>query len=184
MNIRIGTLLGFISAFYLSILYVYDKALLIQGYERISLLIFLMGIVFLFTKMRSTSLKNLSAKDLQQHNKDLSQEDFVSFSVLLSAGFQAYVIAFAIKFLFIYFLFHYYDPTLIEMVKEYSTELFMEQRGTDETELIFQEKLEKFRNNDFGPSLTDFLGLALELFMGFILVAVTALFFKRDKPEY
>jgi len=183
---RLGLMSGFLATLFITILYVTDPALLVDGYERITLVILFVAIVYGVSQERTTSLSPNGIEDLLNttETEETEQEDFVSFGELLKFGFKIYVIGFFIKFSFIYFLFNYYDPALIEMVKEAYVDVFIEFRDPTDTELIFEQKLADFKNGNFAPSFTNVLGVGLELVLGFFMAFFTALFFKREQPDY
>lgn len=183
---RLGLMSGFLAMLFITVLYVNDPALLVDGYERVTLIIFFVAIVYGVSQERKTNLSPNGIEDLlgATENKEDEAGDFVSFGELLKIGFRIYVIGFFIKYCFIYFLFNYYDPTLVEMVKEANIDIFIKFRDPADTELIFQQKLEDFKNGNFAPSFTNLLGVGLELVLGFFMAFFTALFFKREQPDY
>jgi len=183
---RIGLMGGFAAMFFITGLYLTDPRLLIAGYERWTLLMFAGFMLYGLIQKRQNSLSVNKLEDLlaESSNVDTSK-DFASFGELLQIGFQIYAIAFFIKLLFIYFLFNFYDPSLIEIIKEVSEKLFLEHQDfSKDTNEIIQQRLAQFREGSFGPQLTDFLGIGVELVLGFIMAFVMALFFKREQPEY
>lgn len=184
---RLGLMAGFLAILYVTILYVSKPSLLVTGYERVTLLIFIGTVIYGMTRMRSTALNANSLQDLAMEEDSLldTSNDFRSFSELLQAGFRIYFIAFILKFSFIYLLFHYYDPSLIDLVREESVRIFIEQSNFEtDTQEIFEQRVAQYRQGEFGPSLKDILGILIELVIGFIVAAVLALFFKRDQPDY
>jgi hypothetical protein len=54
----------------------------------------------------------------------------------------------------------------------------------DDTEMMRQQQIERYRAGEFGPSLRDPLGLIIELFIGFLMAFFTALVMKREAPDY
>lgn len=187
ISARIGLMAGFIATLYITLLYLVNPRLLVVGYERLTLLLFFGAVVYSVYKIRPTTLhqKSLQALVLDKETADQHQGDFRSFGELLQVGFRTYFIAFLIKFIFIYFLFNYYDPSLIEMVRDASTEVFVENMDFgDDTEMMKQERIAQYRSGEFGPSLKDPLGLIIELLLGFFMAFITALFMKREQPDY
>lgn len=187
ISARIGMMAGFIATLYITILYLANPRLLVVGYERWTLLLFFGAVVYSVYQIRPTTLnqESLQALALDEEAADQHQGDFRSFGELLQVGFRTYFIAFLIKFIFIYFLFNYYDPSLIEMVRDASTEVFVNNMDFgDDTELMKQERIAQYRAGEFGPSLKDPLGLIIELLVGFFMAFITALFMKREQPDY
>lgn len=182
---QLGMMAGFLSMMLITVLYLSDPHLLVDGYERLTLLIFAGTVIYGISQARTTNLTAKKMEDLLAANKVNDEStDFAPFAELLRLGFRIYVIAFFIKFLFVYFLFNYYDTSLIEMVKDAYVKVFIEHKNPDETEAIFQQRLAAFKEGTFGPQLTDLLGIGIELIVGFVISFVTALFFRRDQPDY
>ena len=187
ISVRIGLMTGFISTLYITILYLANPTLLVDGYERLTLVLFFGAVVYTVYQIRPTTLAKQSLEDLAQGNHEVGahQEDFKSFGELLQAGFRTYFIAFWIKFAFVYFLFNYYDPSLVEMVRDASTEIFKNTMDfSDDTQEIIEQRIANYRAGEFGPSLRDPLGLIIELLIGFFMAFLTALFMKREQPDY
>lgn len=181
---QFGLMSGFATMFLITLLYVINPVLLIEGYERLTLLVFAGFILYGVSQKRQTNLSPSNLKDLLSTDNNV-ENDFAPFGELLNFGFKIFVIGFAIKFTFIYFLFHYYDPNLIELVKEASVKVFESYQNTaQDTQVILDQKLADYKAQDFGPRLTDFLGMGLELIVGFLIALVIALFFKRERPDY
>ncbi|MBL4649536.1 MAG: DUF4199 domain-containing protein [Aureispira sp.] len=186
---RLGLMAGFLAMMFISILYVMDPTLLVDGYERLTLLLFVLTIIYAIQEERKTSLTVRKIGDLQQ-TTDVTEKiddskDFASFGELLQIGFKTYVIAYFIKFFFVYFLFNYYDPSLIGLVRDASVEVYKSfQDFSSDTQEIIEQKIAKYKEGEFGPSLRDPIGIVIELLIGFFVAFMTALFFKRDRPEY
>lgn len=183
---QLGLMSGFLAMLFITVLYIYNPHSLIDGYERLTLLIFFGTMIYAVVQRRQTNLSASKIEDLledEAKGKDESQ-DFASFGELLQLGFRIYVIAFFLKFLFVYFLFNFYDPSLVEMVKDANVELFMQHKDPSETEAIFQAKLAQFKEGEFGPQLTDIMGISMELIVGFLMAFILALIFRREQPEY
>jgi hypothetical protein len=180
---------GFFSMMFITILYVVDPTLLVDGYERLTLLLFVFTIVYAIQQERGTSLTVRKIKDLQpitEGTKEVDDsKDFASFGELLQIGFRTYAIAYFIKFAFVYFLFNYYDPSLIDLVRDASVEVYKSfQDFSSDTQEIIEQKIAKYKEGEFGPSLRDPIGIVIELLIGLFVAFITALFFKRDRPEY
>ena len=186
LSTRLGLMSGFMSMLLISFFYVTNPELLIVGFERLTLLILGGAILFGILQQRKTNFSPSKIEDLlSSENKKIDEiNDFASFSELLKLGFRIFIIGFFIKFMFIWFIFNYYDPSLIEMVKEAYLKVVEEHKNTSDMEMIYKENMETFRQGNFGPSLTNFLGIALELIVGFVISLTFAMFFKRDQPEY
>lgn len=186
---RLGLMAGFLAMMFISILYVVDPTLLVDGYERFTLLLFVLTIVYAIKEERKTSLTVRKIGEIQQTTNVTAEiddsKDFASFAELLRIGFKTYAIAYFIKFFFVYFLFNYYDPSLIELVRDASVEVYKNfQDFSSDTQEIIEQKIAKYKEGDFGPSLRDPIGIVIELLIGLFVAFVTALFFKRDRPEY
>ncbi|MGH1336623.1 MAG: DUF4199 domain-containing protein [Aureispira sp.] len=188
ISTRLGLMTGFIATLYITILYLVEPRLLIDGYERWTLVLFFGAIVYGVYQARPTTLNQRSLEALvnrEAHKEELHQGDFKSFGELLQIGFRTFFIAFLIKFIFIYFLFNYYDPSLIEMVRDASTEIFKNNMDfSEDTQEIVEQRIANYRAGEFGPSLRDPLGIIIELLIGFFMAFLTALFMKREQPEY
>jgi len=158
---RLGLMAGFLAMIFITILYVMDPNLLVDGYERLTLLLFVLT------------------------EKIDDSKDFASFGELLQIGFRTYAIAYFIKFTFVYFLFNYYDPSLIELVRDASVEVYKNfQDFSSDTQEIIEQKIANYKEGEFGPSLRDPIGIVIELLIGLFVAFITALFFQRDRPEY
>lgn len=185
---RLGLMAGFLAMIFITILYVVDPTLLVDGYERLTLLLFVLTIVYAIQQERETNLSVRKIEDLQpsKGTEEIDDsKDFASFGELLRTGFRTYSIAYFIKFTFVYFLFNYYDPSLIELVRDASVEVYKTfQDFSSDTQEIIEQKIAKYREGEFGPSLRDPIGILIELFIGLFVSFITALFFKRDRPEY
>lgn len=183
---RLGLMAGFLSTIFITLLYVMDPTLLVDGYERLTLLLFALTIVYAIQQERQTSLRVHKIEDLKHEGVAVDDsKDFASFAELLQIGFRTYVIAFFIKFIFVYFLFNYYDPSLIELVRDASVEVYKSfQDFSNDTQEMIEQKIAKYKEGEFGPSLRDPIGIVIELLIGFFIAFITALFFKRDRPDY
>ncbi|BDS12568.1 DUF4199 domain-containing protein [Aureispira anguillae] len=187
---RLGLMSGFLAMMFITLLYLVDPTLLVDGYERLTLLLFAGAIIYGVQQERQTKLSVKKIEELVEQDTATTDEndevsDFAPFGELLQLGFRTYVIAYFMKFAFIYFLFNYYDPSLIELVKDASVEVYMEHQDfSKDTEEIIQQKIARYKEGNFGPSLKDVLGIGLELILGFIIAFLTALFFKREQPDY
>lgn len=183
---RIGLMTGFLAMIFITVLYLVEPSLLVDGYERLTLLLFAGAVIYGIQQERQNKFSVQKIEDLTTVELDENDSsDFAPFGELLRTGFRIYVIAYFMKFTFIYFLFNYYDPTLIEMVKDASVQVFIEHQDfSKDTEEIIQQKIAQYKEGNFGPSIRDFLGISLELIVGFLMAFITALFFKREQPDY
>jgi len=177
---------GFLSMMFITLLYIIDPTLLVDGYERLTLLLFVLTIIYAIQQERKTSLTVQEIGDLQGKTTGIDDsQDFASFGELLRIGFKTYVIAYFIKFFFVYFLFNYYDPSLIDMVRDASVEVYKSfQDFSSDTQEMVEQKIAKYKEGEFGPSLRDPIGILIELLIGLFVAFMTALFFKRDRPDY
>lgn len=183
---RLGLMAGFLAMMFITMLYVIDPILLVDGYERLTLLLFVLTIIYAIQQERKTSLRIRKIEDLQHSTTETDDsKDFASFGELLQIGFRTYAIAYFIKFTFVYFLFNYYDPSLIDLVRDASVEVYKNfQDFSSDTQEIIEQKIAKYKEGDFGPSLRDPFGIVIELLIGFSVAFITAMFFKRERPEY
>lgn len=189
ISTRLGLLTGFLATLYITVLYVISPRLLVEGYERWTLLLFFGAVIYGVYKTRPTTLTQRSLKDLAEtplkDEKAAHEGDFKSFGELMQVGFKIYFIAFLIKFAFVYFLFNYYDPSLVEMVRDASTKIYVENMDfSDDTEAMREQIVANYRAGEFGPSLRDPLGLVIELLIGAFMAFITAIFMKREQPDY
>lgn len=165
-SVLFGILGGFCSMALLAVLYVNDKNYLLMGYEKIAWLIIL---VAMFIAV------------LRERNREADK--FISFYDALKTGFQTFVIAYLIKFAFTYTLFNFIDPALLDIAKDKAVEIFTAHRNPEETEEIFRQRVEAFKNGYFGPSIFE-IGLMLEIIVGFLISLLLAGLLRREMPEY
>ncbi|WBM75082.1 DUF4199 domain-containing protein [Saprospira grandis] len=161
-----GLLGGFISSAALAVLYVTDKNYLLEGYEKLSWLIIWAACFIAVAQERSAK-----------------EDQFIGFYEALRPAFQTFVYAYVIKTIFIYLLFVYIDPDLLELSKQKAIEIFIEHKPAEEPQEIFNGRLEAYKKEYFGPRLFD-LGIMLEVILGFVLSAITAFLMRRDRPDY
>ncbi len=177
---------GFLATLLITMMYVSDASLLVKGYTWLKQLVFFGAVLYGMLQLRQTSIQASNINDLAKTKDVDTTHDFVSFAELLSAGFKIYFIAFFITFLYIFVLFNYIDPTLVELVKDASVKVAIEYKDPSVTEEIFQQQITQLREQDFSPRLTDFFSIMsmFELIMGFMFSFIVALFLQREQPKY
>jgi hypothetical protein len=161
-----GLIAGFLTCGFLSTLYTNNPINILLGYEKFSWLII---VALMITGV------------LMERNSQ--SEKFIDFNAALKNAFKIFIIAYLIKFIFIYLLFNYFDPKLLEMAKDTAVKIFVDHRDPDMTEEIFQQQLKAFRNGYFGPRLFD-VGIMLEIIIGFVISLLSAIILRREKPEF
>jgi hypothetical protein len=165
-KVLFGFLGGFAAMALLASLYVTNKEFLLAGYEKFTWLLIIGA---------------MSVAVIRQRSEEEYQ--FIGFYEAMKTAFQTFMLAYLIKFLFTYVLFNFIDPSLLEIAKEKAVEIFIAHKNPEETEKIFEQRLEAFKDGYFGPSLFE-IGLMLEIIVGFVFSAIIAFFLKREKPEY
>ena len=161
-----GLIAGFLTCGFLSALYSNNPTNILLGYEKISWLI--------IVTMKITGV-------IMERNTQIKK--FTDFNTALKNAFKIFIVAYLIKFIFIYLLFNYIDPKLLEMARDTAVKIFIDHRDPDMTEEIFQQQLKAFRDGYFGPRLFD-VGIMLEIIVGFVISLITAIIIKREKPEF
>ncbi len=107
---------------------------------------------------------------------------FIHFKDLLSATYKAFAIAYTLQYIFVYSLFRFIDPSLIELSKEAGRKILIQQRDPNWTDEMLQQQIQAFNENN--NQIFDFLGLAIHLVMGFLLALFVSFLFKREQPDY
>lgn len=166
LSTQYGILGGFVLIAYLTALYFVDKTLLVEGWEKITWLLLL-----------GTMLAAAAKRRLQE------PDTFISFRPLMQTVVKVFLLAYFMKFAFIYILFRYGDPEMMEMVRMAELQLILENKPADVPDTIFAQQIKAYEQGDFGPRLWD-IGLMLELILGFGMSAVTASIIRRDTPQY
>ena len=165
-KVLFGLLGGFASMALLASLYVTNKEFLLAGYEKFTWLLILGAMIIAVIRERGSE-----------------EHQFIGFYEAMRAAFQTFILAYLVKFAFTYILFNFIDPALLDIAKEKAVEIFIAHKNPEETEKIFEQRLEAFKDGYFGPSLFE-IGLMLEIIVGFVVSAAVAFFLKREKPEY
>ena len=183
-TLRYGLSAGLFSVLYLLLVYLYDTKLLMQGWEAAIWLILLLFMLLAAKQARNpkSEPRYSTAELLRADTPELSA--FAPMPILLKLLFRVFVLGYSLKFLFIYLLFHYVDPSLIEMAKDTEVKAFVANRPDNLTDAVFDEQLQAFiKGGSFGPQL-EFMALFIVFILGFLISALIALFFRRPKPEY
>lgn len=115
--------------------------------------------------------------------RSMRSEPFINFKEALKTAFQIFVIAYIIKFLAIYIIFNYVQPSLLERAREIAVKIFVEYRNQETPQEIFDQQLEAYRKGYFGPQFFD-LGVMVQIIIGFLIALLTAVLFIREKPDY
>lgn len=165
-SIIYGLVTGLICMSFVVGIYLNKPLNLLTGVEKLSWL-------FLFAGMLMGTWRERS----------LRSEPFLSFQETLKSAFQIFIIAYLIKFLVVYILFNYVDPSLSEHAREIAVRIFKEHRNQEIPQEIFEQQLEAFRKGYFGPRIFD-IGIMLEIIIGFVAALITAFLIKREKPEF
>ena len=160
-----GSIAAIISVGYVYALYLNDPMLLLSGYENLNWLFFLIMMIMVGTRTRAAEA-----------------DGFIDFKSLLSPMFKAFAMAYTLKYIFIYTLFTYIDPQLIDMVKDLGRKMLIDMRDPNWTDEMLQAQLESY--NQQTVSIFDFMGLAIHLVFGFILALILAFILKRERPEF
>ncbi len=184
LSTRMGLMSGFLSAILITFLYIADKSLLVNGYERLTFVCLGGSIIYAMLYQRKTVLSSWRIAELADASisNQAQNNEFSTFGELLKLGFRTYLIGYFIKFSFIWFLFNYYDTQLIELVKAAYLEIVERHKNSSEMEWIYQQNLEKFESENFGPSFKNIL--SFEIIVGFLISLVAAYFLKRERPDY
>ncbi len=165
-KVLFGLLGGFASMALIASLYVTNKTFLLQGYEKFTWVLILAAMIAAVMRERAQE-----------------EHQFIGLYEALRSAFQTFVLAYLVKFVFIYILFNFIDPSLLDLAREKAVDIFTAHRNPDEAEQIFQERLAAFRQGYFGPRLFD-IGVMLEIIGGFVLALIVAFFLKREAPDY
>ncbi len=165
-SIVYGLVTGLLAMAFIVGLYLNKPLNLLSGYEKFSWIFIFIGMIVGSWRERS-----------------MRAEPFINFQEALKTSFQIFIIAYLIKFLVIYFLFNYVDPSLSEQAREIAVKIFQEYRNQEIPQEIFEQQLEAFRKGYFGPRIFD-IGVMLEIIVGFIAALFTAFLIKREKPEF
>jgi hypothetical protein len=161
-----GLVTGLLTMSFIVGIYLNQPLNLLSGIEKFSWLFLFAGMILGVWRERS-----------------LNNEPFISLQEALRSAFQIFIIAYLIKFLVIYILFNYVNPTLSEHAKEIAVKIFVEHRNNEIPQEIFDQQLESFKKGYFGPRIFD-IGVMLEIILGFVVALITAFLIKREKPEF
>ncbi len=161
-----GLIAGLLSMGLLTVLYLNNPDNMLTGLEKFSWLLILLAMFIGVARERG-----------------LRKEPFIEFSEALRSSFKIFIIAYLLKFVFIYILFNFADPSLLEKARLAAVKIFTEHRNADITQEIFDQQLDAFGKGYFGPRIFD-IGVMLELIVGFLLSLATAAIMKREKPDY
>lgn len=182
-SLSYGIGMGLLSSAYVFLLYMSNPVMLIGGWENFNWLFYTLGLLLLGKHLRNPK------SEPSYYTIDLLKKEtpklgaYINMPVLLRALFRAFVFAYTLKFLFVYWLFRYYDSDLVELVKAAQIKTLVENRPSQMTDAIFEAQLEAFAQNDFAPDF-EFLPLLIMYIVGFALSLFIALFFRRPRPEY
>lgn len=183
---RVGFLAGFMAILLITFFYTSAPHLLVSGYVEFRLLILFGAIIYGLYNMKSSAITASNIQELAKQETADSSNDFVSFTELLSAGFKIYAIGFVMTFVYIYVLFNYIDPSLIDMVKDETVRINIQYKDPKIAEAVFQQQIKNLKAENFAPTLSSFFSLMnmFKLVIGFILSFIVALFLRRDQPNY
>lgn len=170
-SLRFGLWAGLTAVLYISLLYVTDKILLLKGWENITWLI--IAIVMVIASVLT---------------RNRGKNGFRSFRPLLQLNFSVFLIAYILKFAFIFGLFAV-DTELKSMAKEREMAIvreIYENKFKDQVKSQREENIDRALNEyakgGFGPNLS--LTALTPLFGGFLLSLCVAGMVQRDEPNY
>ena len=94
---RVGILAGFMAIFLITVFYISQPRMLVEGYTWLKQLIFLGAIIYGLAQMRSNSVQATSIQELSKNTTTIDTSgDFIGFSELLTNGFKIYLIGYFI----------------------------------------------------------------------------------------
>lgn len=184
---RTGILAGFMAIFLITMFYIAQPRLLVEGYTWLKQLIFLGAIIYGLSRMRANSVQAVNLQELAKNTQEIdTSKDFIGFSELLTNGFKIYLIGYFITFLYIYVLFNFIDPSLIDLVRDTTVQINSQMKNPETANHIFEAQLKELSERDFAPRLTDIISVIgmIEIIIGFIMSFVVALFLRREQPNY
>ena len=110
---------------------------------------------------------------------------FISFKDTLKPTFLTYAIGALIGTIFIYVMYHYVDPGLVDLTKEKAleqTEKMMSTFGAPQDDI--DEAIEKMEQQSFESGIgKTLLQYCFQLIFGFILALIISAFIKKNPPE-
>ncbi len=183
---RVGIMAGFMAILLITIFDVASPKSLVEGWTWLTQLIYFGAIVYGLNNMRETSIVATNIKELSKTEEVDTSNDFIGLSELVSTGFRIYFIGFIMTFLYVYVLFNYIDPSLVDLVEEATVRLNIELKNPAVPDEIFQGQIKALREEDFSPKLTDFFSAIsfFQLGLGFVVSFIVALVLRREKPAY
>jgi hypothetical protein len=160
-----GSLTAIICVAYVYTLYLSDPLLLVSGYESFTW-------AFFFISMILVGVRTRNAQD----------GAFIEFRYLLKPIYQAFFLAYMLKYIFIYTLFRFIDPTLLDLVKDIGRKMLISNRDPNWTDEMLQQQITVYNQQEI--YMFDFIGLSIHLVMGFVLALIVSFVLKRERPDY
>lgn len=153
-----------ICVFYIYALYLNNPQLLFEGWQSLTWLFFLIQMIAV----------GISTKK--------SLGGFVEFEQLLKPLFKSFAFAYIFKYIFVYVLMTIIDPELLELSKNFYVDLIIANKDPNWTDEMLQQQIEGFNAQPL--NVFDFMGLSIELAIGFIIALILSFILKIEKPEY
>lgn len=162
---KYGLLSGAFSASALSLIYVINSD-------------YVIGNLYLIVYFIMLGFMILTAKQIRD-----TEGGYASFKEILPGVFLAFLIGNAMTILFYYMLLTFIDPRLILKMRELFINDFKAQMNDKSLEDL--ARLKELEANSFIPSFFDQIStFAIRSLGGFLLSALVALGFKREKPDF
>lgn len=162
--IKYGLMGGFFGTSFLTLLYVISPSLLI-GIWRNGTWLVLAGFMSLTIAKDRAILGG-----------------FISFRAAVSTAFATFVIGLVILILYNYFMFKFYDKSLVEIIRQTYVD-FQVAHYDGSNPLKQEQELKNLKVMDLSPKLFD-TGNLLYFILGFVISALLAAIFKREKPSF
>jgi hypothetical protein len=161
LNIRYGFIGGFLSFFFLSVMYVINKELLI-GNARLAVWLLVVGVMFLGVN----------------RERSLIAEEY-PFKWALRSAFLIFIVAQGILLIYDYIMFNFYDPSLPLLYKQYELSELMKMKGTV-SDYQWNEMHHAWETSDYKPTLGNvFFQFFVNNLYGFTVAFVVALIMRK-----
>jgi hypothetical protein len=160
-----GSITAIVTIAYTYGLYLTEPTYLVAGYESLNWLFFFIMMLLVGTSLRAA-----------QANK------FIAFKPLLNAMYKAFALAYMLKYIFVFTLFKYIDPNLLDLVRDYGRKMLIANRDPNWTDEMLQSMIETY--NSQPVTIFDFVGLSIHLVLGFIVAIILSFLIKRERPDW
>jgi ABC-type xylose transport system permease subunit len=160
-----GAIAAIVAIAYTYTLYLSEPTYLISGYENFNWLVFFIMMIMVGVSLRAAQ-----------------SDKFIEFKPLLNAMYKAFALAYILKYIFVYTLFKYIDPTLLDLVRDYGRKQLIASRDPNWTDQMFQDVVANYNNQPI--PIFDFLGVAIHLVLGFIVAIILSFLLKRERPDW